>query len=112
MWQLLQSVPTGWTCRHNFGDVILTFVPVSVTRWLLAHRDVFSRHTWTWGERGSRGRLCRPLPGGSGETPGRHDDRSATQVAGLGQAGADNARLLAASQEARLELSGGVGSLP
>src|SRR6185312_13335054 len=33
-------------------------------------------------------------------------------IAGLGQAGADNHRLLARSQEARLELSGGVGSLP
>jgi len=33
-------------------------------------------------------------------------------IAGLGQAGADNARFLATSQEARLELSGGVGSLP
>ena len=31
MWQLLQSVPTGWTCRHIFGDDRLTFVPVSVT---------------------------------------------------------------------------------
>ena len=45
-------------------------------------------------------------------TPGRHYDRSATQVAGLGQAEADNARSLATSQEVRLELSGGVGSLP
>jgi hypothetical protein len=42
-----------------------------------------------------------PHSGGSGKTPGRHDDRSATQVAGLGQAGADNARFLAPSQEAR-----------
>jgi len=33
-------------------------------------------------------------------------------IAGLGQAETDNARLLATSQEARLELSGGVGSLP
>src|ERR1700691_4203586 len=42
-----------------------------------------------------------PLPGGFGKTPGRHDDRSATLIAGLGQAETDNARLLAASQEAR-----------
>ncbi len=33
-------------------------------------------------------------------------------IAGLGQAGAGHARLFATSQEARLELSGGVGSLP
>ncbi len=33
-------------------------------------------------------------------------------VAGLGQAETDNARLSAASQEVRLELSGGVGSPP
>ena len=52
------------------------------------------------------------LPGGFGITPGRHHDRSATKVAGLGQAEADNARVLATSQEVRLELSGGVGSLP
>ena len=33
-------------------------------------------------------------------------------IAGLGQAGTANHRLLATSQEARLELRGGVGSLP
>src|SRR5208282_3733678 len=33
-----------------------------------------------------------PLPGGFGKTPGRHDDRSATQVAALGRQGAGNAR--------------------
>jgi hypothetical protein len=33
-----------------------------------------------------------PLPGGFGKTPGRHDDRSATLIAGLGQAETDNAR--------------------
>ena len=53
-----------------------------------------------------------PLPGGFGTTPGRHHDRSATQVAGLGQAGTGSARFSAASQEVRLELSGGVGSPP
>jgi hypothetical protein len=34
------------------------------------------------------------------DTPGRHDDRSATHVAGLGQEGAGNARPTT-SQEAR-----------
>jgi hypothetical protein len=57
-------------------------------------------------------RICTLLPGGFGKTPGRHDDRSATMLAGLGQAEAGNARLLATSQEVRLELSGGVRSLP
>ena len=52
------------------------------------------------------------LPGGSGRMPGRHHDRSATVIAGRGQAGAGNARLLAKSPEVHLELSGGVSSLP
>jgi len=52
------------------------------------------------------------LPGGFGTTPGRHYDRSATMIAGLGLAGAANGRLLAWSQEVRLKLSGGVGSPP
>ena len=65
------------------------------------------------------------LPGGFGKTPGRHRachraghfgpdplDRSATMFAGLGQTAADNARRLVTSQEVRLKLSGGVGSLP
>jgi hypothetical protein len=63
-------------------------------------------------ERFPRAERHIPLPGGFGRTPGRHHDRSATVIAGLGQAGAGNARLLATSQEVRLELSGGVGSLP
>jgi hypothetical protein len=63
-------------------------------------------------ERFPRAERHTPLPGGFGKTPGRHHDRSATVIAGLGQAGAGNARSFATSQEVRLELSGGVSSLP
>ena len=46
------------------------------------------------GESGSRGRgLVTSVPGRlRGSTPGRHDDRSAGKLAGLGQEGAGNAR--------------------
>ena len=64
-------------------------------------------------ERGSRGQGLVTF------APGRLRDNARPAlrpvcdlVAGLGQAEADNARLLAASQEVRLKLSGGVGSLP
>jgi hypothetical protein len=51
------------------------------------------------------------LPGGFGTAPGRHYDRSARQLAGLGQAGAGNARFLSrVPGSAQLKLSSGVRS--
>ena len=52
-----------------------------------------------WSGCGTRGRICSPLPGGPGKTPGRHYDHG--KPVGLGQAETDNARFLAKSQEAR-----------
>ena len=65
------------------------------------------------GECGSRGRgLVSFAPGRLRENARPALRPVCDNVAGLGQADADNSRVLAASQEVRLELSGGVGSLP
>jgi hypothetical protein len=70
-------------------------------------------HSGWWSESGARGQgLVTSAPGRL-----RDNARPALRpvcelIAGLGQAGAANHRLSATSQEARLELNGGVGSLP
>ena len=105
-------------CLHN-RDQPLTIVPVTVTspaNQILPRKDACRRQTGRWGECGSRGRICSPLPGGSGpkRPAGIMTGLRATSPAVLGGPGTGNAHpYLVPSQEAReLELSGGVRSLP
>src|SRR6185437_6695887 len=70
-------------------------------------------HSGWWSESGACGQgLVTSAPGRLRENARPALRPACDWIAGLGQAGADNHRLLARSQEARLELSGGVGSLP
>jgi hypothetical protein len=118
--RVLTALPTR--TDRTTGDVVtapgtksLTIVPCSVTQGLqilaLKGRRLVMRPAGASAVPAG-GASSAPLPGGFGTTPGRHYDRPATVIAGRGQAEADNARLLAKSQEVRLELSGGVSSLP
>ena len=105
-------------CLHN-RDQPLTIVPVTVTspaNQILPRKDACRRQTGRWGECGSRGRICSPLPGGSGPK------RPAGIMTGLrahrplyweGRGRVTPIPTVVPSQEAReLELSGGVRSLP
>jgi hypothetical protein len=70
-------------------------------------------HSGWWSESGARGQgLVTSAPGRLRDNARPALRPACESIAGLGQAGAANHRLLATSQEARLELNGGVGSLP
>src|SRR5262249_49372563 len=105
----------------------LTIVPVSDTRCTnLAHLQDGRRVTPAAGASAvpAGGGSSLPFSGGSGETPGRHDDRSARssldwdrKERGTPAQQRTVFRTIGtvrptAAQEAVLELSGGVGSLP
>jgi hypothetical protein len=70
-------------------------------------------HSGRWSESGARGQgLVTSAPGRLWDNARPALRPACESIAGLGQAGAGNLHPSAKSQEARLELSGGVGSLP
>ena len=54
---------------------------------------------------GACGRICHPLPGGSGPPLGRHDDRSPRSSVDSRQIEAGNARQIGSQETRELELS-------
>src|SRR5580704_2393662 len=79
--------------RIRLCDMGLTLVPVIVTFGESRPRRVVTGDSRLTGrERFLRAGLVTPLPGGPGHRFGRHDDRSARCLAGLGQWTAGNAR--------------------
>jgi hypothetical protein len=103
-----------------FNDLRGPRVPNSATAFDNRHRMVLKekiplskgrprRQAVRWSGCGSRGRICSPLPGGSGHRPaGTMTGLRGARWTGIG--GRRVTPVKARSQEARLELSGGVRS--